>query len=453
MLSLQSTLKRRSANGPLHHYWGNARHSFSSQSASAGLYVIELTVTERDSNIEIYASTTPDSDQLYPLLPNDSNLDILNIKKTSITVSWKRSLSDGQHLQSIQYCAVINQVRQLPTRCAADAVDSNLATPTIPPYAGFGFAWEKNRRYRKPAGPNPFGQVNDTNYVCIGSKTTYTFGGLSGGKRYFLNIYAVNTVTNKSSSYTGSSVRTLGIRRRLPLRNGQITLGSLNGFKSNVLFRYKMNNSERTQRLLIAVNPCGESSVNVQVMRRNHILTSSRIHNLKRFVIDNPRTGTYNIKITSRRRQPVQFTVYASATPSINQSLTNRNGSGLSLQSESTTCNSVKVSWTAPTNKQTYCLYKTPYEHYTNVTQEVPGEEIYGSLQQRLSNMCTRPHRRTGKVICRRFRYKDKRNYTMTQTVGDLLPNRSYLLEVYAKKRSLKSSAFQSILVRTRSQC
>lgn len=186
---------------------------FQNEASPSGLYSVEIIALDRDTTVYMYATTTPDSDRLFPELPKDAAVKILAANKNAVSISWKPSPTDAQHAVPVEYCVSANRKQNFGRMCAALTSRYGDVPPTPPPNAGFGFPWEKkaqrNARKRVSHPPTPKPPDRDqVFYACVGNKTSYTFSKMPAGATFYIDVFAVNSLTNRSSAYAGANVST-----------------------------------------------------------------------------------------------------------------------------------------------------------------------------------------------------------------------------------------------------
>jgi len=162
---------------------GRDRMTYDSRSAAAGLYSVVVLATQRDTSLRLYATTTPQSDAVYPPLPADLAVRITAVTRDQISFTWQAPTATAP-AADVKFCVSVNSLRHFRSKCAAHAHRYGDPRPPPPPYSGFGFAKERRgrRRGRKQrrrtqarttATTNP--EQVDSVYACVGTDTNYTY--------------------------------------------------------------------------------------------------------------------------------------------------------------------------------------------------------------------------------------------------------------------------------------
>ena len=174
-------------------YTGHKVKTYITPSNPAGLYTVEVGTTKSDSVIKILTTTTIDSGQPYPLLPADHNVSVVRLGRNSVYLAWKPSPSKQSNGKPMEYCVSVNRMRNFNTECDALAHIHGDERPTVPPYSGFGFKWEKDKlkELRHRARPVKGADPNDVRFICIGKKTRYAATQLLPGLTYYFDVFAI----------------------------------------------------------------------------------------------------------------------------------------------------------------------------------------------------------------------------------------------------------------------
>ena len=162
---------------------GSDRVTYHNVSASAGLYSVVVLATQRDTSLRLYATTTPQSDAVYPSLPSDSVVRVIAVSSDEITFAWKAPKATTT-ASDVHFCVSVNSLRHFRSHCAAHAHRYGDRRPPPPPYAGFGFARERRdrRKHRRRTQSTTTAKTtrrskvdNESIYACVGTDTNYTY--------------------------------------------------------------------------------------------------------------------------------------------------------------------------------------------------------------------------------------------------------------------------------------
>lgn len=423
-------------------YTGNQRSTYATSASPAGTYILALETTEYDSTVLLYATTTPHSDLAYPELPGDAAVTADEIGTETVSLSWKASPSRS-HAQPLEYCVSVNTRRHLHSRCAATAAIHGDLPPEAPPNAGFGFAWEKEGR-KFDRSPNTLKPSPETYLTCIGDKTSYTVNNLLPGKRYYMDVFVVNKVTNHSTAYHGARVKTQPSRKRIRIKDGKVVTAFIKGGKGSNLFHYKL---KKPNSINVVIQPCfGE--LKVVITKDGETIVKKEVRDFENISVVNATAGRYFIEVSSVARRSAYFKVVVSRKrkrityPRLPGDKTIR-----VYDNNRNACDALTVAWLATDKKYQYCLF----------VQELDDSETSLKRILRRWNKCMDPNarKRTEKVMCRNVRFKDKKRAVMVQQIRNLKPNKKYIVDVYAKRlgRNGLSLSYNSQLISTRNSC
>ncbi|KAK1793071.1 hypothetical protein P4O66_011476, partial [Electrophorus voltai] len=109
----------------IHTYTGKAVDTYSGPAYEASsLYIVSLRSTEQDTQVTVYLQEGPRPSGAFPELPSDSQVHILGVGLTSVTVSWAPSPSiirTSLHSKKVPYgyCVLVNLNHNYRNLCAA----------------------------------------------------------------------------------------------------------------------------------------------------------------------------------------------------------------------------------------------------------------------------------------------------------------------------------------------
>lgn len=415
--------------------------TFQTDNSPSGVYIMEVTPTERDTSLKMYATTTPASDHAYPeLLANHDQVRIVSEERDTVHFSWEPSQSESSYGQNIEYCLTVSQVGNFPTLCAAHAYMHGDIPPTAPPNSGFGFTWEKDmatalKSKAELATPAP----DYVYYTCVGSKTTYAYSELEPGETYYIDVFAVNKDTNRSTAYHGVKIKTKPRPPKItPLKDGKMVMEFLKRSKRSKLYKYHLSRDRK--ELLLSIQPCA-GFLDVEIIKDNQVLKQLTVASLRKITLANAGAGTYFVKISHvDRKRSTSYKIMVTRKPSKYPYPKLPENTQIKVFPNLITCNSVTLAWLGTNIRSKYCLYKreektSTYRLFPILPQQCSGPEV---------------RKKTDKVMCRHFRYKNRRRAVMTATVHDLKPNTLYRFDVYITKRGGESLAFKTTFTTTK---
>ena len=408
----------------------------------SGLFTLEFTSTKCATSLEIFGTSFLENDP-HPDLPRDSQVTVTQNPDRSLTLSWKRSPSEIQHGQNIEYCVATNQVSNIASQCAA-LTYARGDRSSLPPHVGFGFSWEKKYKNVSILPEPPPGHIN---YRCVGRKTTLTLGVLSSGNRYFFDVYAVDRRLNTSSAYTGRSMKVKARRTKL-LKDGKmrttLVSESLPGY-------YRLHHGDGSRDLLILVDGC-QKAIRVDVSRNGRLLNGSTIADNGQVIFRyaKAKKGTYLVTVNAvsgRTTANVWYTTDEYSLPNLWLPENNK----LYVDANKTTCHSVTISWAIgfkqqlQQQQQQQCIY----------IRKIPEGDPYKQLDLSDDKRCAvrrRLPKNERKVRCVQLHAGHVSVHR--ETIGELRANTAYAVTVYATRHSSYPwLSYQTVLVNTKDNC
>ncbi|KAJ8397479.1 hypothetical protein AAFF_G00437550 [Aldrovandia affinis] len=447
-------------------YKGNDVESYVASSSPSGLYQLELLSTEKDSNFQVYATTTPESDQPYPELPYDPRVDVTALGRTTVTLAWKPTPTGAQLRQPVQYCVVIGQEHNFKSLCAVEAKmgpdDAFMPAPKpgldFSPFdfAHFGFPSERNDfgkdrhlagRVPGNKGPRPRAaytprQRADIQKLCVGNKNIFTVSELKPDTQYYFDVFAVSTATNMSTAYVGTFARTKeeAKQKTLELKDGKVVDVFIKR-KGSKFLRFAPVSSH--QKVTFYLHSCLDT-VQIQVRRDGKLVLSQNAEGVRQFQLRGKAKAKYLVRLRGSRKGASMLKILASTRPNKQPFPSLPEDTRIKAFDKLRTCDSVTVAWLGTQDRNKFCVYR----------REVA--EGYGEEQRRREqNQCAGPEARkkSDKVLCKYFHSPNLQKAVTTETIRGLQPGKAYLLDVYAVGHGGHSVKYQSKLVKTRKFC
>ena len=393
----------------------------------------------------MYATTTPDSDRLYPELPSNSAVTVVSVTRHSVSLMWKPSPTATLHDQPVQYCVAVNENENFQSRCSALAHVYGDVPPTVPPHAGFGFAWETagdDVTQRTPTLKPVHEQASW--YRCVGRKTTFTFLRGEPGKRYFFDVFAVHTKTNVSSAYNGSSARTKVHARHTELKANRPRRYYVKRFKVERSFVY--NATEEAQTLMFTVQPC-TTRVLVSVYRTSTLLQRVAVRRVQTLAIGNATPGPYVLTVSAPTDASFSFNVLVTPRSQLDQLPYPSLPTNTSILVVGRTSHSLTISWHGTMDRQQYCVYRFALDIGPLGYRQLPH-----CPEER--DVCEGPGDRlkADKVRCRNFKARRRHKAVVTEVVTGLRPDTIYVFDVYARRRGGLTLPYRRTWAKTKSQ-
>ncbi|XP_038060190.1 protein NDNF-like [Patiria miniata] len=435
-------------------YVGYDVSTYVTYNSPAGIYTLEIKSPEKSTSVQIYATTTPDSDHLYPELPTDPRLDITSFRKNKVSLAWKPSPSDVIYREPIVYCVAINSRQNYHTWCSVQSCLYGDQPPAQPEHTGFGFEHERaeRRQHRRDKTADKEGRARDREggeeediiVECVGKKTLHTFTNLEPAKRYYFDLFAVDETNNRSVAYIGTSIITRPgpeIRKHIVLKDGKLRTSSVR--KSSPVKTFDFSVGETVKDVMVTVQPCIES-VQAEVWRDGTKIRSSNIRNLKDFWIRDI-SGDIEIKVKSLRRGSTHFRIFATTRPNKYPFPRLPDDKRIKVFENLRQCDSVTLAWLSTKEVSQYCLYKRVDKQAKRPTKRSRGR----------NRQCLEPdmRKRTEKVICRSISGTDVDRDVLMEEVSGLSPDTTYIFDVYVSSFGKQTLAYRSATVTTKKIC
>ncbi|XP_066090022.1 protein NDNF [Saccopteryx bilineata] len=441
-------------------YKGNDVESFLSSSSPSGLYQLELLSTEKDTHFQVYATTTPESDQPYPELPYDPRVDITALGRTTVTLAWKPSPTASLLKQPVHYCVVLNRQHNFKSLCAAEAglsLDDTFMTAPKPgldfspfDFAHFGFPVEtlgQGRSLLVKPSPKLGRQASsrpkaDIQKICIGNKNIFTISDLKPDTQYYFDVFVVNSRSNTSTAYVGTFARTKeeAKQKTMELKDGKVTDVFVKR-KGTKFLRFAPVSSH--QKVTFFVHSCLDA-VQIQVRRDGQLLLSQSVEGVRQFLLRGKPKAKYLIRLKGSRKGASLLKVLTSTRPSKQAFPALPEDTRIKAFDRLRTCSSATVAWLGTQERNKFCIYKKEVDDHYSEEQK-----------RREQNQCLGPdtRKKSEKVLCKYFHSQNLQKAVTTETIQGLQPGRAYLLDVYVIGHGGHSVKYQSKVVKTRKFC
>ncbi|XP_006825081.1 protein NDNF-like [Saccoglossus kowalevskii] len=441
-------LRTDSPNLILKSYIGFKRETYLVHDSPAGEFMLQIRSPETDTNVYIYATTSPDSDRPYPELPTDPRLDVASVNRDSVTLGWKASPTNALHQEPIKYCVTANTKTHFDSLCGFQSFYGLEPPPALPPNFGFGFEFEMEiiqrhreieRRYRQKSREI---RKHDYHIECVGTKTQHTFLNLLPSKQYYFDLFVVNRVNNYSSTYVGVSLKTKKRNQHkiIDMKDGKLVTTSVKKSNSPKSFRYRV--FEHTDHLLFTVHPCS-AQVHAEIWKDDEMVQGMDIADLSNITFNDVTPGEYFVKLSNSRRRPTSVKVLATRRLSKYPYPVMPDDTRIIEFERGRKCDSVTLAWLATKGKALYCLYKREIKQETRRSSN--------------TNTCHGPElrKKTEKMFCRHNNDRNSNGKTapMSEMVSGLSPGTTYRFDVYVDSYGSETLPYDSIWVTTKDQC
>lgn len=417
--------------------------TYKEDNGPSGIYSVVLKAEGNDSSVRLYASTSPESDQTFPHLPTDATVRVMDSTDSTVTVAWKSSPTENLDAD-VEYCVAVSKERNFVSECDASTYIYGETVPTPPPYAGFGFSWEKEKeaQFQRDANPRLPASPGIAYYTCINSKTVYTFVNAEPDQLYFFDVFVVNRRTNASSAYHGTSGMTDSKGPVITLKDGKVYTGVIKSPFWQKVYQYTLKWPVR--ELVIAIAPCLQD-LTVNVLAGKEVIRSAEVTKFTYLNVFDAKPGQYSIQIRQNKSRTGSFRMSVTSDPQKNPFPLIPNRQQIEVNSSQKTCKSLTISWHGTSQRQQYCLYMQKHVKPTSRSRYKDGSD---------SN-CIRHHSRkkSDKVLCRSFRSKSHQKSLLTETVSRLSPNSSYTFDVYVSKPGGQTLWLSSVQASTLTSC
>ncbi|XP_071953618.1 protein NDNF-like [Antedon mediterranea] len=434
-------------------YKGFNVSTYSSTNSPAGIYMLKVRAVDRDSSFKIYATTTPNSDRIYPVLPSDSRVDVTAVRKDRVSLAWKSSLSETVYLQPIKYCVAMNTERNYPTLCGIESRLYGDRRPIVP-NVGFGFSNEKGKRNSKRLRKrkNKLELLTKTQIKtnssftleCIGTKKMHTFINLIANHTYFFDVFAVDTKTNRSAVYQHIQVTTPAgeeVQKVVMLKDGKMLDSSVQQSKPKKTFQIDVGNKDK--ELLVTVQSCTHPVI-VEILQDTSVVKSGVVEDLQSFTINNAK-GTYYIRVVGSLKEAIHFKIFTTTKPRKYPYPRMPDDNRINPYRNLRKCNSVTLGWLTSSETAQYCLYR----------REDTSTDSGGRKNLRLMNSCHGPgmRKRSEKVFCTKVNDPSEQDTVMIKKVENLKTGTNYIFDVYVSRDGKQSLAYRSVKVKTKKYC
>ncbi|NXD86841.1 NDNF protein, partial [Halcyon senegalensis] len=441
---VSTSQKAPSMVSTIFNYKGNSVKTYMGMSSHFALYMLEFLSTERDTHISVYLSTYMTPGHLYPELPMDPRIDVIDVGHTTVTLTWKHSPSVLQHRENIQYCLLVNEKHNYKSLCAAETAIRSSGMK-LPPTLALSLSPHLLEPQQVMVLSNSELSIinkvssGDVRQICMGTRNTYTVPNLSPNTQYYFDIFVVNILINASAAYTGTFARTLEEPepKVTELEEGKVIQVVLDGKTQKF---YSLQYQARHKKIQFTFQLC-HGQVRVHIAKNGKTVASENISGLRYFSLKGKLLDTYLVQLKSTEESncsvKVALSFYKPLFPLLPESLKIKSFSKLR------TCNSVTIAWLGTEEDSKYCVYKRKIE------------EDKDWMELKSADRCSGPESRhkSEKVLCKYFYDRNLQRAVTTETIKGLDAGSLYLFDVYLFGPSGISIRYHSKVVKTRKSC
>uniref|UniRef100_A0A4W4HF81 Protein NDNF n=1 Tax=Electrophorus electricus TaxID=8005 RepID=A0A4W4HF81_ELEEL len=453
----------------IHTYTGKAVDTYSGPAYEASsLYIVSLRSTEQDTQVTVYLQEGPRPSGAFPELPSDSQVHILGVGLTSVTVSWAPSPSiirTSLHSKKVPYgyCVLVNLNHNYRNLCAAheeirkelesdkkrekkDKQGKDLVLPILNAWRWQHWDTLEDRDSSAVARSDSF-----KGCVCREAESVCTISGLLPDTRYYVDVFLIDRINGTNVAYTGTLAHTHeeAWQAVTPLQEGQMQRVSVRaGSKNSRHFRFRPRGWHRNG--ILTLQCCNaRHKAKVDVFSRGKRLFSKEVDNqLAQIWLEGG--PSYLIRLQALGGNPkrkldletsrvflklqVSSAYHCRAPPILPPTL------HLKSFNKLRSCSSVTLAWMGTEERSLYCLYQ---------------RRITDQNKENSTDHCLGPESRpaTEQVLCKYFQDLDPRRAVTTAVIRGLDPGVLYVFDVYLMRRWGLPVKYHSKTVRTRKEC
>ncbi|OCT88287.1 protein NDNF [Xenopus laevis] len=428
-------------------FQGNGEETFSTGVTSDSLYLLDIASLESDTNFQVFVWDHKNQGNLWPQLPNDSQLEIISVEEDRIKLSWKPSLGDDE---KVNYCVFVNKQHNVKTLCATMSntnkrFSNRLNENEDKSSKSLETAMKTSKTYSNKLKENvkEHNVNNDLFFsknfvgaqkVCVGQWTNATISRLKPKTLYYFDVFAVNSQTGTSLAYTGTFAETKNKHRsQATLPNDEMVNIFL---KSKVLRMMTVDLPSHGSKWLF-IHSCLHK-VHLQITVNGKVIVSQNINRAHNFKLSGRPKASCIITLKSSKGGPGLVKIF-STTAHHDLPFPNL-FSDMSFSISNSTCSSATVTWTGSGHGTKYCIYARHLE------QSLDLKLIHMHQNSCLS---TNTRSKAEKVFCKNAGPDAPREDEIT----DLKPGKTYLLDLYFIGLYNSTIKFPSRVVRTQGWC
>ncbi|RWS24279.1 protein NDNF-like protein [Leptotrombidium deliense] len=434
-----------------------------------GIYVIELSSTGTDARVALHLSEY----YPYPLLPVDSTVKVTKLQSNEISVAWHSSPSES--IVPIEYAVFLNHNKNLVSFCdtkqRVDETDYQSMNDRFQVTdTGFTHWWEKTANRLLAASQKLDSRRDFNSQVQRPSRNTWlSIKNLNANSTYFIDVVAINKVTNASSIYKGVVINTppFFVNSTIKLKDNalnKVQLTRHNNYTQILKYTFKLNSLDSDRSIWIFVQSCDDRGA-LKISWRRNSKSNSEITEIFDF-------KTIEYKITSQDLnksssvQKMQFHLSAESEKEVNVLINKKHSKfpfprltsdrNVRILHSLTTHNSLTLAWIASLDdKVNYCIFQKQIDENDDI------DVTLDSIQ--MQNLC--PQTRTAdyssnrdlmtfkKLLCRRYnKFSNLRiNDLIMQPINGLKASTKYVFAVKVSKSRRNSLYLDPVLVSTKS--
>lgn len=393
-----------------------------------GILRVVLTAKENNSKVQLYATSNPQSESSFPLLPKTPGVDIVSNDKTSVTVSWKQTPSHISLGQRIKYCVSFNPRENYRTLCALKADLEGEPPPPWPKNAGYGFSWENRLRKRvsslRKSVQKTLRPKRDIHFECVGARHWATVTSLLAGRQYFVNVFAVNEFTNHSVTYMGATFITPGKPSLPTLHPGIVHTLDVGGSDWPQL-SYAFELKAYTKKINVFMQGCTDEVTADIIYEGAATVRDIPLKGFQKITLRHAEAGNYTIKLTSSNEQSQQVKLCYMGRMRKCPFSSVPNQLFLNATKNVASCRSVTFEWISADSHTKYCLYKKKYD---------PEEDDYDDSEtgQCFLTPSNDQWKNYEKLFCRQYKKSSpqRNGKFITETIWGLKMQTDYIFQL-----------------------